>query len=237
MKPIYKPKGRAGEYGGYAINIYTGCNHGCTYCYAAKMAKRWGRDFLNVKPKEGLLEAAVRQLKTMEGKLIHLCFACDPYPAEVDTVITREIIKAIKESGNNVQILTKGGEKAERDFDLLDGDDWFGVTYTGHPPGYLFTATQEEPNAAPHAYRLASLKRAKMIGINTWVSCEPVLYPEDVLSLITLADYIDYFKIGKLNYSSSGINWAEFGRRAENECIAQNRNYTIKKDLREEMQK
>ena len=31
MKPIYEPKGRAGEYCGLAINIYNGCNHGCTY--------------------------------------------------------------------------------------------------------------------------------------------------------------------------------------------------------------
>lgn len=29
MKPIYIPKGAAKEYGDYAINIYTGCPHGC----------------------------------------------------------------------------------------------------------------------------------------------------------------------------------------------------------------
>lgn len=27
MKPIYVPKGKAKEYGDYAINIYTGCPH------------------------------------------------------------------------------------------------------------------------------------------------------------------------------------------------------------------
>ena len=26
-KPIYKPSGRASEYGELAVNIYTGCNH------------------------------------------------------------------------------------------------------------------------------------------------------------------------------------------------------------------
>lgn len=31
MKPIYKPKGAAAEYGDYAVNIYTGCPHRCFY--------------------------------------------------------------------------------------------------------------------------------------------------------------------------------------------------------------
>ena len=94
MKPIYKPKGRAGEYGDYAINIYTGCTHGCTYCYARDMAKRFGTvdGWKNVKPREGIVEAVKEQLAGMKGagKLIHLCFTCDPYPADVDTTPTRQ---------------------------------------------------------------------------------------------------------------------------------------------------
>ena len=34
MKPIYEPKGKAKEYGDYAINIYTGCPHKCFYCFS-----------------------------------------------------------------------------------------------------------------------------------------------------------------------------------------------------------
>lgn len=29
MRPIYNPKGKAKEYGDYALNIYTGCPHRC----------------------------------------------------------------------------------------------------------------------------------------------------------------------------------------------------------------
>jgi len=30
---VYRPKGKAGEYGETALNIYKGCSHGCQYCY------------------------------------------------------------------------------------------------------------------------------------------------------------------------------------------------------------
>ena len=114
MQAIYKPKGRAGEYCSYAVNVYTGCNHGCDYCYARKMANRWGRDFTDVSPRAGILEAVKRQMGSGEyaGKLVNLCFSCDPYPAPpVDTQITREVIKAIKDGGGFVQILRGTGSE------------------------------------------------------------------------------------------------------------------------------
>ena len=40
MKPIYEPKGKAKEYGDYAINIYTGCPHECYYCFAPNVLHR-----------------------------------------------------------------------------------------------------------------------------------------------------------------------------------------------------
>lgn len=36
MNTIYVPKGKAREYGDYALNIYTGCPHRCYYCFAPR---------------------------------------------------------------------------------------------------------------------------------------------------------------------------------------------------------
>lgn len=241
MKPIYEPKGAAKEYGDYAINIYTGCPHRCYYCFAPSVLRRDKEIFHNhVVPRKDIVSEVAKQLKQekMTGKLIHLCFTCDPYPLAHDSTATREIIKAIKASGNSVQILTKNGKDAMRDFDLLDGNDRFGVTYAGyngfaHDEKYI---PKEEPEAGELYYRLKALKQAHNKGIFTWVSCEPVLNDTDVINFISLADYVDLWKIGKLNYHPSSINWREFGNKIERICTGNNRNYYIKDSLRKQME-
>jgi DNA repair photolyase len=240
MKPIYAPKGAAKEYGDLACNIYTGCNHGCAYCFAPSVLRKDREAFHSCAvPRADIVESVKRQLdqERITGKLIHLCFSCDPYPAEIDTTPTREIIKAIKNGGNHVQILTKGGFRAERDFDLLDGEDWFGVTISGGWP-----TAELEPKAATPEQRLWSLAAAKDAGSKTWVSCEPVIHPDAIFALIMEhGDYIDAYKIGKLNYhkpeeyGEPPIDWGEFGREVERLCRKHGRNYYIKEALRLEM--
>ncbi len=232
MKPIYVPKGKAKEYGDYALNIYTGCPHRCFYCFAPNVLHKSREEFhTNVQPRAGIVEATKQQLEKdkITGKLIHLCFACDPYPTGYDTTPTREIIKAIKESGNNVQILTKGD--GSRDFDLLDENDWYGITLDG-----ATTRTGHFDNAP--LFRYTNLIKAHEKGIRTWVSFEPVLNAENVLGMIKdIAPHTDKVKIGKLNYHKSDINWAEFGRNAEAICKKIGVDYYIKESLRAEMER
>ncbi len=229
MKPIYKPKGRAKEYGDYAINIYTGCPHRCFYCFAPSVLRKDREVFhSHVEPREGIVEAVKRQIEKegIKDKLIHLCFTCDPYPMGYDSTPTREIIKILKESGNHVQILTKGN--GSRDFDLLDENDWYGITYDGgfRTGGY------------PAAFSIPILKKAHEKGIKTWISFEPVLDADAVLAAIEeTAPFVDKIKIGKLNYHPSDIDWGKFGRDAEKFCIECGVAYYIKDDLRKEMEK
>lgn len=226
MKPLYVPKGKAKEYGDYAVNIYTGCPHRCYYCFAPNVLHRDREEFhTHVEPRPGIVDALKKQLERegVTGKLIHLCFTCDPYPTGYDTSVTREVIKTIKASGNHVQILTKGD--GSRDFDLLDGNDWYGITYDGMPHGIY------EPSD-----RVIDLYSAKQVGIKTWVSCEPVIYPGAVLEFIeNCYDIIDKVKIGKLNYHPSTINWKEFGHEVERLFQRLGMDYYIKDSLRKEM--
>lgn len=232
MKPIYEPKGKAKEYGDLALNIYTGCPHRCFYCFAPSVLRRDRERFhSDVRPRENIVEETRKQLERegITGKLIHLCFTCDPYPTGYDNWTTREIIKLLKNYGNNVQILTKGD--GTRDFDLLDENDWYGITVS---EGEL----ENEPGARASAKRLIDLCTAHEKRIKTWVSFEPVLNAGKVLNTIRyFGRYMDKVKIGKLNYYPSDINWKKFGRDAEALCQAMGMDYYIKDSLRAEMEK
>lgn len=222
MRPIYEPKGAAKEYGDYALNIYTGCPHRCYYCFAPKVLHRDREQFHSiVEPRPNIIEETRKQLEREDfsGKTVHLCFTCDPYPTGYDTTPTREIIKLLKEHRCHVQILTKGD--GGRDFDLLDENDWYGVTYDGSRQNYV----------------PISLCFARNKGIKTWISFEPVVNAEAVLAKIVWAAEvgIDKVKIGKLNYHPSDIDWASFGRMAESICQHHGIDYYIKDSLRKEM--
>lgn len=172
--PIYEPKGKAREYGDLALNIYTGCPHRCYYCFAPNVMHREKELFhSHVEPRPGIVEEVRKQLEKEQitGKLIHLCFTCDPYPTGYDSTATREIIQLLKEHGNHVQILTKGDGR--RDFDLLDENDWYGITISCADD----LAKKVEPFAVSVGSRLMTLKQAKEQGIKTWVSFEPVIDP------------------------------------------------------------
>lgn len=224
--PIYEPKGKAKEYGDLALNIYTGCPHRCYYCFAPGVLHKDRETFhSHVEPRPGIVEEVRKQLEkeNITGKLIHLCFTCDPYPTGYDSSATREIIKLLKEHGNHVQILTKGD--GSRDFDLLDSGDWYGVTIDGS-------------DYRKDGRLMAAVLAAHRQGIKTWVSFEPVLDAENVLIAIgTAAIAIDKVKIGKLNYHHSDIDWAAFGREAEALCQKLGVDYYIKDSLRAEMEK
>lgn len=232
---IYEPKSRAREYSPLALNLYTGCLHGCRYCYSpGVMHKKRATFHTDVKPREDILNRLERDCKKMSGdpREVLLCFSCDPYQP-IDNSITREALVILSRYGMKIQILTKGGLRAARDFDLLRQYRWkFGTTL-------LFSKSESknqwEPYAASIEERLDSLRIAHSGGIYTWLSVEPVIDPAQALDIIerTLnGRYVDHWKVGKINYHKyieEKIDWADFLNEAEK--MLAGKNYYIKRDL------
>jgi DNA repair photolyase len=195
-------------------------------------------NFADVKPREGIVEAVKNQLSggKYKGKKIMLCFMCDPYPAEIDTTPTREIIKLIKTAGANVSILTKGGMRAERDFDLYGEDDSFGSTLTSADTD---KSLEWEPKAAEPLSRIQAIVEAHEVGVKTWVSLEPVISTQDAIGFVTdMHRHVDLWKVGRWNYDSRAneIDWGRFGRNIEGILKILKCDYYIKDDLRKEME-
>lgn len=237
MSIIYETSGRAREYFELAANLYSGCEHACRYCYGATVTHKDPKEFFG-KPQPRrvnvLAELAkdAARLPRDETRHILLSFVTDPYqPVETDWLITRRAIRILHTEGLSVAILTKGGLRATRDFDLLTKDDLFGVTLVCRTLDYF---TEWEGNSAWTGERIATLKEAHERGIPTWVSCEPVIYPEETLDLIhRTADFVDVFKVGTLNYHEppKTIDWKKFAQDAVNLLDGLGANYYIKKEL------
>jgi DNA repair photolyase len=235
--PIYKPSGKAAEYAHLALNLYTGCDNGCKYCYSPSVLHVNREKFAKAKPKEGVLDALRHQLAKWqnikdpvyrEKQRVLLCFTCDPYP-DIDQTLTVSALILLKCFDIPFQILTKSGSRALDDLREYGPNDAFASTLTFINPE---DSKKWEPNAALPQDRMDTLKQFHDAGIHTWVSLEPVIDPEQTLELIRAThEYVDLYKVGKLNYVKSEIDWRLFGTRALKTLQQLNKAYYIKADL------
>ncbi len=256
--PIYKPRGRAREYAPLALNLWGTCSHGCKYCYVPQQIHKKPEDFyVEGPPRTGILDDLSKQLAKDAGKQqpeicggdrrVLLCFICDPYQPH-ENGFTRKALEILFDYHVPFSVLTKGGMRAARDFDLYaDGAGHFGTTLTVGAP----SAADWEPRAASIRSRLEAIRKAREMGIRTWVSIEPVISPDYALWIIDMlsgnaaqygivcdgfsaADYvIDEIRVGKLNYHphAKTIDWAAFALDALAALQETNCKWRIKDDL------
>lgn len=192
----------------YAVNCYTGCGHGCVYCYARFVSRlshpgeTWG-SFVDVKvnaPDILAREAARKRTGT-----VFLSSVCDGWqPLEGKYRLTRSCLEILLRHGFPVSVLTKS-KLAGRDLDLLadSKDSEFGVTVTT-----LDESLRQiiEPGSSPSGERLGVLQEAGRKGIRTYAFLGPLLPgltdSEENLSrlLEAVGDCgIDYFFVDRLN--------------------------------------
>jgi DNA repair photolyase len=261
LKAIYKPKGKALEYGEYACNLYKGCGHGCTYCYAPSVLRMDRKEFYNnPQPRDGNIEALKRDAKTLGAEtmpsvvarqlecfdaamqggfspppkrppFIFLCFTCDPY---------QPINQKYQLTRQAIEIIHGEGLGVNiltkgiiTDFDLLAKNP--------HLSKVGITVTGDNGTYEKHipllAERYNNLHEAHKAGIPAWISFEPIINVDAVLRAIPRLIGVDEFKIGKWNYSPEAkkIDWYKFGHEVEELCQKLGVNYYIKEDLRKEM--
>jgi DNA repair photolyase len=239
MPVIYEPSGRAREYAGLAANLYSGCSHGCKYCYAPPATRRDREEFhANPQPRKNVLEQLKKDCKKLDSTCpaVLFSFTTDPYQQIDDTYrLTRQGIEILHEKGISVEILTKGGTRAVKDFDLLNEKDAFATTLT-----FLNNRDSEEwePNAAPPADRIRTMKKAFDRGIKVWASLEPVIDPEQSLEIIRQTyGFVELFKVGKLNHHpiANAIDWYKFGWESKKLLESLGCRYYLKHDLRSKM--
>jgi DNA repair photolyase len=167
---------------------------------------------------------------------ILLSFTSDIYqPADDKFRLSRLTLLSLKRNNLVATVLTKGGTRACKDFDILkqNSKNAFSVTLTTDDDA---ESSKWEPGAALPADRIESLKKAHAAGIKTWVSFEPVINPDAVIRLIeTTRGFVDLYKVGLLNYHphSKTIDWIKFRLSAIETLQRYNKPYYIKKDLRD----
>jgi DNA repair photolyase len=236
MSVIYTPQGRAREYSHLALNLYAGCWYQCRYCYVPNALRMTRQKWSEIQPlpRPGVLGALAKEAPALRGtrNRVLLSFSSDPYqPIAVATGTTGKALAILRDNDVPFQVLTKGGVLAEEDFGLYGPRDAFAVTLTGVQGG----RPSMEPKAARPAERIESLLEAKRSGIETWVSLEPVLDPEQSLEVIHRThDFVDLYKIGKINHDVAlgyEIDWNAFAYKAVNLCEKYSVRYYVKKDL------
>lgn len=238
---IYKPKGAALEYSQLAVNLYIGCEHGCKYCFAPACMFKKRQDYTtDIHVRAGVIDKLEKDLKEMQDasdtRRVLLCFITDPYQKEIEfNHITTEALELFNKYNINFQMLTKGGMKATRDFGLYRKGDAYAASLTFYDKA---KSLEWEPKAALPNDRLESIKQAHEQGIETWVSFEPVIEPEETYKLFEASkDYVDLYKIGKINNykMDKQEDWATFTKTIIKMCEENGKKYYIKDSLKKYM--
>jgi len=235
LQAIYQPKGRAAEYAKWAVNLYSGCTHGCVYCYAPLAMHRDRATFHARRTDRNRIIEAIEHdagilMRDGVADPILLCFSCDPYQPGAE--LTRAALATLCAHGLHFTVLTKG-ELAWCDFNVYGPGDSFGVTLTLDNDR---DSAAWEPGAATPGVRIGNLFLAHRQGIRTWASLEPVIYPEQTLALIDRThEFVDHYKVGRLNYHphAATIDWPKFLRDVTEKLDLYGASYYIKQDLAE----
>lgn len=158
--------------GGYSVNPYVGCTHGCKYCYASFMKRftghteSWGT-FLDIKH-----WPAIKNPRKYKGQRVVIGSVTDGYlPQEKEIRNTRRILEQLKNSGAEILICTKS-DLVLRDIDLLKEMGKVTVSWSINTLDEKFQADMDQ--AVSISRRLEAMKQVYEAGIRTVCFISPV---------------------------------------------------------------
>lgn len=182
--PKFAEKGLAS----FAVNVGTKCGHGCLYCSTGAMLRMhpsfraaaenpFGHGYAIVDP--GTPERVLRDAaRIRERGLVQLCTTVDAWAPEAQRhdLGRRCLEMLLVEPGWEVRILTKNAAVA-RDFDLIEAHSSrvrVGLSLTA-VPSKQDVISVIEPNASPISERIATLRKARALGLRTYAMLCPLL--------------------------------------------------------------
>lgn len=158
--------------GGYSVNPYVGCTHGCKYCYASFMKRftghtePWGT-FLDVKH-----WPEIKNSRKYRGQRVVIGSVTDGYlPQEEQFRNTRKLLEQLRGSGAEILICTKS-DLVVRDLDLLKQLGKVTVSWSINTLDEAFH--QDMDKAVSIERRLAAMKAVYEAGIRTVCFIAPV---------------------------------------------------------------
>lgn len=156
----------------YSVNPYTGCTHGCKYCYASFMKRftghteDWGT-FLDVK-----IWPEIKNPGKYAGKELFIGSVTDPYlPQEETFQRTRSLLMQLKGSGAKLSIATKS-DLILRDLDLIKTFPDARVSWSINTLDETFR--QDMDAAVSIERRLSAMETFHRAGIRTTCFISPV---------------------------------------------------------------
>ncbi|MEM4519249.1 MAG: radical SAM protein [Sulfolobales archaeon] len=191
----------------YAFNPYLGCAHGCIYCYAPDVCKRYPEVSRNwgsvVLIKQNIIDVLRKEVKRLRPGVVGISTITDPYqPVEEIYELTRNAIKILSLNGFKISIQSKSPSLL-RDLEFMN-PKYFDV-------GFTITTLRDslakyiEPNAPPPSLRAKAAYEVSSEGVETWIFLGPIIplvndYADIIEEIVEFASSINsYIIYDKLN--------------------------------------
>jgi DNA repair photolyase len=188
------------------LNPYTGCDHGCIYCYASSYIF----NFTDCRPKKDLTQRLKREADRLNGEIVSISNSSDAYPnLEAERALTRQCLEILSRQNCRIQIVTKS-DLVVRDIDLLKKvPSIVALTITTDDDAM---ARIIEPHAPPPSVRIKAAGQLIDSGIPVTVRIDPIIpFVNDYLEKLVkkIAD-LGVKHVTSSTYKVRSDNWKRF---------------------------